>query len=76
MASSDLSKQITTDIKGESLELKNIINTMVDHLNTFAAEVTCIVLEVKTEEKLGKQIDVKGIAGTWKNLTDNINISS
>ena len=73
VASGDLSKKITVDVKGEILELKNTINTMVDQLSSFAAEVTRVAREVGTEGKLGGQADVKGVAGTWKDLTDNVN---
>src|SRR5690348_13454118 len=73
VANGDLSKKITADVKGEILELKNTINTMVDQLNTFASEVTRVALEVGTEGKLGGQAQVKGVAGTWKDLTDNVN---
>jgi HAMP domain-containing protein len=73
VANGDLSKKITLDVKGEILELKNTINTMVDQLSTFAAEVTRVALEVGTEGKLGGQAIVKGVAGTWKDLTDNVN---
>src|SRR5436853_333376 len=69
----DLSHQITVDVKGEILELKNTINTMVDQLNSFASEVTRVAREVGTEGKLGGQADVPGVAGVWKNLTDNVN---
>src|SRR3569832_35553 len=69
----DLSKKITVDVKGEILELKNTINTMVDQLRAFAAEVTRVAREVGTEGKLGGQADVQGVAGTWKDLTDNVN---
>src|SRR5246500_4116231 len=69
----DLSKKITVDVRGEILELKNTINTMVDQLNAFAAEVTRVAREVGTEGKLGGQADVKGVAGIWKDLTDNVN---
>ena len=69
----DLSKKITVDVKGEILELKNTINTMVDQLNGFAAEVTRVAREVGTEGKLGGQARVRGVAGTWKDLTDNVN---
>src|SRR5207302_879133 len=72
-ASSDLSKKITVDVKGEILELKNTVNTMVDQLSSFAAEVTRVAREVGTEGKLGGQADVKGVAGTWKDLTDSVN---
>ena len=73
VASGDLSKKITLDVKGEILELKNTINTMVDQLNSFASEVTRVAREVGTEGKLGGQAIVKGVAGTWKDLTDNVN---
>ena len=74
VASGDLSKKITVDVKGEILELKNTINTMVDQLNSFASEVTRVAREVGTEGKLGGQAQVKGVAGTWKDLTDNVNM--
>ena len=61
------------DARGEILELKNTINTMVDQLRSFAAEVTRVAKEVGTEGKLGGQADVKGVSGTWKDLTDNVN---
>ncbi len=70
VANGDLSKKITVDVKGEILELKNTINTMVDQLGSFAAEVTRVAREVGTEGKLGGQADVKGVAGVWKDLTD------
>src|SRR5437899_2485935 len=73
VANGDLSKKITVDVKGEILELKNTINTMVDQLNSFASEVTRVAREVGTEGKLGGQADVKGVSGTWKDLTDNVN---
>ncbi|WP_017316046.1 HAMP domain-containing protein [Mastigocladopsis repens] len=73
VANGDLSKKITVDVKGEILELKNTINTMVDQLSSFASEVTRVAREVGTEGKLGGQADVKGVAGTWKDLTDNVN---
>ncbi len=73
VASGDLSKKITVDVKGEILELKNTINTMVDQLSSFASEVTRVAREVGTEGKLGGQADVKGVAGTWKDLTDSVN---
>jgi HAMP domain-containing protein/signal transduction histidine kinase/DNA-binding response OmpR family regulator len=73
VANGDLSKKITVDVKGEILELKNTVNTMVDQLSSFAAEVTRVAREVGTEGKLGGQADVKGVAGTWKNLTDSVN---
>jgi len=73
VARGDLSRKITVDVKGEILELKNTINTMVDQLNAFAGEVTRVAREVGTEGKLGGQAQVQGIAGTWKDLTDNVN---
>jgi HAMP domain-containing protein/CheY-like chemotaxis protein len=73
VARGDLSRKITVDVKGEILELKNTVNTMVDQLNGFAAEVTRVAREVGTEGKLGGQADVPGVAGTWKDLTDNVN---
>ncbi|SFJ51224.1 HAMP domain-containing protein [Planctomicrobium piriforme] len=73
VANGDLSKKITVDVRGEILELKNTINTMVDQLRSFAAEVTRVAREVGTEGKLGGQADVKGVAGTWKDLTDSVN---
>jgi HAMP domain-containing protein/signal transduction histidine kinase/CheY-like chemotaxis protein len=73
VANGDLSKKITVDVKGEILQLKNTINTMVDQLNSFASEVTRVAKEVGTEGKLGGQAEVTGVAGTWKNLTDNVN---
>ena len=73
VANGDLSKKITVDVKGEILELKNTINTMVDQLRSFASEVTRVAREVGTEGKLGGQADVQGVAGTWKDLTDNVN---
>jgi HAMP domain-containing protein/CheY-like chemotaxis protein/signal transduction histidine kinase len=73
VANGDLSKKITVDVKGEILELKNTINVMVDQLNSFASEVTRVAREVGTEGKLGGQAEVTGVAGTWKDLTDNVN---
>src|SRR2546426_3023423 len=73
VATGDLSKKITVDVKGEILELKNTINTMVDQLSSFASEVTRVAGEVGTEGKLGGQAQVKGVSGTWKDLTDNVN---
>ena len=73
VAKGDLSKKITAEAKGEILELKNTINRMVDNLNTFSGEVTRVAREVGTEGKLGGQAEVKGVAGTWKDLTDNVN---
>ncbi|HEY2382529.1 MAG TPA: HAMP domain-containing protein, partial [Terriglobia bacterium] len=74
VATGDLSKKITVDVRGEILELKNTINTMVDQLSSFASEVTRVAREVGTEGKLGGQAEVKGVAGTWKDLTDNVNL--
>jgi HAMP domain-containing protein/CheY-like chemotaxis protein len=73
VARGDLSRKITVDVKGEILELKNTINTMLDQLNAFASEVTRVAREVGTEGKLGGQAAVPGVAGTWKDLTDNVN---
>ena len=73
VANGDLSKKITVDVKGEILELKNTVNIMVDQLSSFASEVTRVAREVGTEGKLGGQADVRGVAGTWKDLTDNVN---
>ena len=73
VAKGDLSKKITVDVKGEILELKNTVNTMVDQLSSFAAEVTRVAREVGTEGKLGGQADVKDLAGTWKDLTESVN---
>jgi HAMP domain-containing protein len=73
VARGDLSRKITVDVKGEILELKETINTMVDQLNAFAGEVTRVAREVGTEGKLGGQANVPGVAGTWKDLTDNVN---
>ncbi|MES2184080.1 MAG: HAMP domain-containing protein [Pseudomonadota bacterium] len=73
VANGDLSKKITVDVRGEILELKNTINTMVDQLNGFASEVTRVAREVGTEGKLGGQAEVRGVAGTWKDLTDSVN---
>src|SRR6185295_15975116 len=73
VAKGDLSKKITVDARGEILELKNTVNTMVDQLSSFAAEVTRVAREVGTEGKLGGQAQVRGVAGTWKDLTDNVN---
>src|SRR5205823_4701230 len=69
----DLSKKITVDVQGEILELKNTINTMVDQLNAFANEVTRVARDVGTEGRLGGQANVEGVAGIWKDLTDNVN---
>src|SRR5206468_8060970 len=73
VARGDLSKKITVDVRGEILELKNTINVMVDQLSSLASEVTRVAREVGTEGKLGGQADVRGVAGTWKDLTDNVN---
>jgi signal transduction histidine kinase/CheY-like chemotaxis protein/HAMP domain-containing protein len=73
VANGDLSKKITVDVKGEILELKSTVNIMVDQLNSFAAEVTRVAREVGTEGKLGGQAEVRGVSGTWKDLTDNVN---
>ncbi|MBV8513527.1 MAG: HAMP domain-containing protein, partial [Xanthobacteraceae bacterium] len=73
VARGDLSRKITVDVRGEILELKDTINTMVDQLNAFASEVTRVAREVGTEGKLGGQAQVSGVAGTWKDLTDNVN---
>jgi HAMP domain-containing protein/CheY-like chemotaxis protein/signal transduction histidine kinase len=73
VAKGDLSQKITADARGEILELKNTVNTMVDQLSTFASEVTRVAKEVGTEGKLGGQADVSGVVGTWKDLTDNVN---
>ena len=70
----DLSKKITVDVKGEILELKNTVNTMVDQLGAFAGEVTRVAREVGTEGKLGGQAQVEGVAGIWKDLTVNVNL--
>src|SRR5437660_7968391 len=74
VANGDLSKKITVDVKGEILELKDTVNTMVDQLNSFASEVTRVAREVGTEGKLGGQAYVPGVAGTWKDLTDSVNV--
>src|SRR5262249_55052625 len=72
-ATGERSRKITVDVKGEILELKNTVNTMVDQLSSFAAEVTRVAREVGTEGKLGGQAEVKGVAGVWKDLTDSVN---
>src|SRR5436853_3882672 len=74
VARGDLSKKITVDVKGEILELKNTVNTMVDQLNSFASEVTRVAREVGTEGKLEGQATVKGVGGIWKDLTDSVNL--
>src|SRR5207245_5954958 len=73
VASGDLSKKITVDVRGEILQLKEAINTMVEQLRSFASEVTRVAREVGTEGKLGGQAVVPGVAGTWKDLTDSVN---
>src|SRR5213075_1320167 len=73
VANGDLSRKITVDVQGEILELKNTVNTMVDQLNSFASEVTRVAREVGTEGTLGGQAQVTGVAGVWKDLTDNVN---
>src|SRR6185436_2950837 len=74
VASGDLSKKITVDVRGEFLQLKEAINTMVDQLRSFASEVTRVAREVGTDGRLGGQAVVPGVAGTWKDLTDNVNL--
>ncbi len=74
VANGDLSQKITVDVKGEILELKNTINTMVDQLRSFASEVTRVAKEVGTDGRLGGQAQVSGVSGTWKDLTDNVNV--
>src|SRR5207248_2601564 len=74
VAKGDLSKKITVEVKGEILELKNTINVMVDQLNAFASEVTRVAREVGTEGKLGGQAEVQGVAGTWEDLTESVNL--
>src|SRR5205823_2855390 len=73
VANGDLSKKITVDVRGEILQLKDTINTMVDQLRSFASEVTRVAREVGSEGKLGGQAEVEGVAGTWKDLTDSVN---
>src|SRR5205823_2812674 len=73
IASGDLSRKITVDVKGEILEMKDTINTLVDRLSSFASEVTRVAREVGSEGRLGGQADVRGVAGTWKDLTDSVN---
>src|SRR5205807_1933062 len=73
VANGDLSRKITVDVRGEILELKNTINTMVDQLNAFASEVTRVAREVGTEGEEDRQAEVKGVDGTWKDLTDSVN---
>ena len=74
IANGDLSRKITVDARGEILQLRNTMNTMVDQLNAFAGEVTRVAREVGTDGKLGGQANVPGVAGTWKDLTDNVNL--
>src|SRR5678809_1227899 len=74
VATGDLSKKITVDVRGEILQLKDTINSMVEQLRSFAAEVTRVAREVGTEGKLGGQATVPGVAGTWKDLTDSVNV--
>ena len=74
IATGDLTQKVTVDVRGEILQIKNVINTMVDQLRSFAAEVTRVAREVGTEGKLGGQAQVQGVAGTWKDLTDNVNL--
>src|SRR4051812_34342245 len=74
VARGDLSRKITVDVKGEIFELKETINTMVDQLRSFAAEVTRVAREVGTEGRLGGQAEVPGVGGTWKDLTDSVNV--
>src|SRR5204863_7971358 len=73
VAAGDLSRKITVDVRGEVLELKDTINTMVDQLRSFASEVTRVAREVGTEGRLGGQAGVKGVCGTWKDLADSVN---
>src|SRR4051794_41888569 len=73
IATGDLTQKITVDVKGEILQIKDVINTMVDQLNSFASEVTRVALEVGTEGKRDGEVEGQGVGGTWKNLTDNIN---
>src|SRR5262249_35865683 len=73
VARGDLSRKITVQVQGEILELKDTINTMVDQLSSFASEVTRVAREVGTEGKLSGQADVKGVAGTWRDLTESVN---
>src|SRR5207302_1746620 len=74
IATGDLSKKITVDVRGEILQLKETLNTMDDLPNAFSAEVTRVAREVGTDGKLGGQAEVQGVAGTWKDLTDNVNV--
>ena len=74
VASGDLTQKISVEVRGEILDLKDTINTMVDQLNSFAQEVTRVARDVGVEGKLGGQADVRGVAGTWRELTDNVNL--
>src|SRR5690606_28469555 len=74
VANGNLSRKITVEVRGEILELKSTVNTMVDQLSAFAAEVTRVAREVGTEGMLGGQADVRGVSGIWKELTDNVNV--
>src|SRR5213075_1348938 len=74
VARGDLSRKITVEVRGEILQLKETINTMVDQLNSFAAEVTRVAREVSTEGKLGGQANVRDVSGVWKELTENVNV--
>src|SRR5206468_3236327 len=74
IANGDLTQKITVDVRGEILQIKDVINKMVDQLSSFSAEVTRVAKEVGTEGKLGGQAEVKGVSGTWKDLTDNVNV--
>jgi HAMP domain-containing protein len=74
VAAGDLTRKITVDVQGEILQLKDTMNTMVDQLRSFASEVTRVAREVGTEGKLGGQAEVTGVAGTWKDLTDSVNM--
>src|SRR3984893_10594285 len=74
IANGDLSQKITVDVKGEILQIKDVFNKMVDQLSSFASEVTRVAREVGTEGKLGGQAEVRGVAGTWKDLTDSVNL--
>src|SRR3989441_6625484 len=73
IATGDLTQKVTVDVRGEILQIKNVINTMVDQLSSFASEVTRVAREVGTEGKLGGQAEVQGVAGAWKDLTDTVN---
>ena len=73
IANGDLSRKITVDVRGEILQLKETLNTMVEQLRSFAAEVTRVAREVGSEGRLGGQANVPGVAGTWKDLTDSVN---